>query len=111
MKSDCSLNLARQYLDKNILEMIEYPKQGILSKEIIRNDKIDCTLFCMASGTEISEHTSTKQGFVYVVEGKGIFNLQGKDIEMKEGVFIYMKKNDVHSLEAEENTSFILILV
>ncbi len=111
MKSNRSLNLARQCLNKNILEMIEYPKQGILSKEIIREDKIDCTLFCMTSKAEISEHTSTKHGFVYVIEGKGIFNLQGKDIEMKGGVFIYMKKNDVHSLRAEENTSFILILV
>ena len=97
-------------LDKNILEMIEYPKQGVLSKEIFRNEKTDCTLFCMASGTKISEHTSTKQGFIYVIEGKGIFNLQGENIEMKEGVFIYMKENSVHSLKAEEHTSFLLIL-
>jgi nitric oxide dioxygenase len=97
-------------LNKNILEMIEYPKQGVLSKEILREEKIDCTLFCMASGTEISEHTSTKQGIVYVIEGKGVFNLQGKNIEIKEGIFIYMKENAVHSLKAEENTSFLLVL-
>jgi len=98
-------------LNKNILKMIEYPKQGILSKKILKNEKIDCTLFCMAAGTEISEHTSTKQGFVYVVEGKGIFYLEGKGVEMKEGVFIYIKENAVHSLKADENTSFILVLI
>ena len=97
-------------LDKNILKMIEYPKQGVLSKEIFKNEGIDCTLFCMASGTEISEHTSTKQGIVYVVQGKGIFNLQGNNIEMQEGVFIHMEENAIHSLKAEENTFFILIL-
>lgn len=97
-------------LNKNILEMIEYPKQGVLSKEIFKKGKIDCTLFCMASGTEISEHTSTKQGVVYIIEGKGIFNLQSKNINMKEGIFIYMKENAVHSLKAEENTSFLLVL-
>lgn len=91
---------------KKILEMIEYPKQGVLSKEIFKNGKMDCTLFYMASGTEISKHTSTKQGIVYVIEGKGIFNLQGKDIEMKEDIFIHMEENAVHSLKAEENTSF-----
>ena len=90
--------------------MIEYPKQGVLSKEILREKRINCTLFCMAFGTEISEHTSTRQGIVYVIEGKGIFNLQGKNIEMKEGIFIYMEKNAIHSLKAEENTSFLLIL-
>ncbi|MEK6823757.1 MAG: cupin domain-containing protein [Nanoarchaeota archaeon] len=90
--------------------MIEYPKQGVLSKEILKEGKMDCTLFCMVSGTEISEHTSTKQGIVYVIEGQGIFNLEGKDIEMKKGVLIYMKENAVHSLKANENTSFLLIL-
>lgn len=95
---------------KNIIELIEYPKEGILSKEILKNDKIDVTLFCMALGTEIDEHTSTKQGFVYVVDGKGLFNLEGEEIEMIPGVFIPMRENAVHSLKAEENASFVLVL-
>ena len=96
--------------DKNIKEMIEYPLEGILSKEVVKNDKIEVSLFCMAKGTEISEHTSTKQGFVYVLEGKGIFNLEGKDIKMMPGVFIFMKARAVHALKAEESIAFILVL-
>lgn len=98
-------------MNKDIKKLIEYPKQGILSKEIIKSEKIDVTLFCMAAGTEISEHTSTKQGFVYVVEGRGIFNLEGKNIKMLPGVFIFMKENAVHSLKAEEETAFLLALL
>jgi len=94
----------------NIKDMIEYPKEGVLSKEIIRTRKNNVSLFCMAKGTEIGEHTSTKQGFIYVVEGRGIFNLEGKSIKMLPGVFIFMKENAVHSLKAEENTAFILSL-
>lgn len=94
-----------------IHELIEYPSKGILSKNIIKGEQLDITLFCMAKGTEISEHTSTKQGFIYVVEGKGSFNLAGKDIVMAPGVLIDMKKNVVHSLQADENTSFMLVLV
>jgi|SRR3989344_638864 len=97
-------------MNKNIKQMIEYPKQGILSKEIAKTSKQDVTLFCMAKGTDMGEHTSTKQGFVYVLEGKGIFNLEGKEIEMKPGVFIFMNKNAKHSLSAQENTSFLLAL-
>lgn len=96
---------------EKINELIEYPEKGILSKDIVKNSKLNVTLFCMAKGTEISEHTSTKQGFVYVIEGKGNFNLAGQDIAMLGGVFIYMKENSVHSLRADENTSFILALV
>lgn len=90
--------------------MIEYSNDGILSKEISKG-KMNVTLFCMAKGTEMTEHTSTKQGTVYVVEGNGIFRLSGKNIEMKPGAIIYMKENEVHSLKASENTSFILTLI
>ena len=98
-------------MEKNILELIEYPEKGVLSKRLSEIDKLDVSLFCMSKGTDISDHTSTKQVFVYVIEGEGIFNLEGKDIEMKPGVMIFMKENAVHSLEAKENTSFILSLV
>lgn len=98
-------------MDKNIKKLIEYPKQGILSKEILSKENLDVSLFCMCKGEEIDEHTSTKKGVIYVLEGKGIFNLEGKDIKMQEGVFISMEENAVHSLKAEENTAFLLILV
>lgn len=97
-------------MEKNIKQMIEYPKEGVLSKEIYKDKKLNVTLFCMAKNTDISEHTSTKAGTIYVIGGKGIFNLKGKDIEMKEGVFIHMDENVIHSLKAEENTSFLLSL-
>lgn len=97
-------------MNKKINELIEYPKKGILSKEVVKNDKLNITLFCMAGGTEISKHTSTKQGFVYIIEGDGLFNLEGKDITMSPGVFIYMKENAVHSLKAKGDTSFLLVL-
>lgn len=98
-------------LSENIKNLIEYSKGGILSKEITKNSKLDVTLFCMAKETGISEHTSTKSGFVYVVEGNGVFNLNGKDIAMLPGVFIEIKENIIHSIKAKDNTSFLLSLI
>lgn len=97
-------------MNKKIYKLIRYSPGGILSKVIEKNEKMDITLFCLAKGTEISEHTSTKPGFVYVIDGDGIFNLQGKTIVMSPGVLIYMKENAVHSLTAKKNTSFLLAL-
>ena len=98
-------------MSENINRLIEYPKSGVLSKQIVKNDKMNVTLFCMAKGAEISEHTSTKQGFVYVVEGRGVFNIEGNDVVMLPGVFIHMRENAVHSLKVDKNTSFLLTLV
>ena len=53
---------------KNLKKLIEYPKDGILSKQLVRTNKIDITLFCMTKGAEISEHTSTKEGCFHISE-------------------------------------------
>ncbi len=100
-------------MNKNNFELeklIEYPKSGILSKVLIKSENKDVTLFCMSKNSELSEHTSTKEGFVLVLEGEGIFILKGKKIKMKKNVLIHMNKKEIHSLKALKNTSFLLIL-
>ena len=97
-------------MNTNVKELIDYSKKGIVSKTIEKTDKADTTLFCMAAGTELDEHTSTKQGVVYVIEGLGEFIIEGKKIKMEPGCIIFMNANFVHSLKSEENTSFLLIL-
>lgn len=97
-------------MDEQIHKLIKYSKKGILSNVVIKSEKFNITLFCMAEGTDISEHTSTKSGFVYVIEGDGVFNLEGKEIKMSPGVLIQMNEDGVHSLKSTKNTSFILVL-
>ncbi len=95
---------------KNVKNLIHYSKEGIISKQIFRSGKLDTTLFCMAKGTEMSEHTSAKEALVYVLEGNGEFILNGRKIKMIPGATIHMQKKAPHSLKAKENTSFVLIL-
>ncbi len=92
----------------NLKDKIDYSEGGVLSKAISKTEKNNLTLFSMAAGTDITEHTSTKSGFVYVIEGNGVFVLEGEEIEMKEGILIFMDANAKHSLKAVENTSFLL---
>lgn len=94
----------------NLRKLVSYSRKGIVSKEILNTKRSDITLFCMAKGTELSEHTSTREGEIFVLEGKGTFKLEGTPIKMEPGVFIFMKKRAVHSIKAEKNTSFILCL-
>ena len=95
----------------NIKKLIEYSEGGILSKELKAGEKISLTLFCMGKGTQISDHASVKEGLVYVIEGEGMFYLGDKEIKMAPGVLITLKKNIIHSLKVEKNTSFMLLLI
>ncbi len=94
----------------NLRKLISYSEGGITSKVIVKTGTMNVTLFCMAAGTELSEHTSTKEGLVYVLEGKGTFTLEGKPLQMLPEVLIHMKSGAVHSLEVQEDTSFLLVL-
>ena len=97
----------------NVLELkklINYSAGGITTKVISKDEKSNVTLFSMAAGTDISEHTSGRDAYVYVIEGEGTFVLDGKSISMKSGVFFSMPKNSPHELKAEKNTAFLLVL-
>ncbi|WP_373481377.1 cupin domain-containing protein [Geminocystis sp.] len=93
-----------------IKDYIEYPSSGILSKVLLKDDNCQYTLFCLAEGTEISEHTSSRNAVVNVLEGEGLLILEGKKITLKSGIFIVMPSNAPHSLHAETNLSFLLTL-
>jgi quercetin dioxygenase-like cupin family protein len=91
-------------------EKIEYPEQGVLSKVLLKDSCCQYTLFCLAAGTEISEHTSSRNATVHVIEGRGLLTLQGQEIALEPGGFIFMPANSPHALKAEENLAFLLTL-
>ena len=91
-------------------DIIKYPAAGVLSKILIKDNNCQYSLFCLAAGTEIPEHTSAQNATVNVIEGKGLLTLEGKDIVLEPGVFVFMPARALHALKAEENLAFILTL-
>lgn len=97
-------------ITKNLFEAMEFPREGVFSKVLAKGEMSNHTLMCLAAGTDISEHTSTREASVTVLKGKGTFVLDGKDIPMEPGIFIFMPKNAPHSLSASENLAILLSL-
>ena len=95
---------------KDLEKMMEFPKEGVFSKVLVKTDISNHTLMCLAKGSDISEHTSSREAAVTVLKGKGVFVLNGKKIKMEPGVFIFMPKNAPHSLSAKEDLAIILSL-
>ena len=96
------------FMDLN--KMMEFPREGIFSTVLAKSGSFNYTLMCLAKGSDIDTHTSTKNGCVYVLKGRGIFKLFGRDIKMQPGVFIFMPKNAPHSLKADEDLAILLCL-
>jgi quercetin dioxygenase-like cupin family protein len=99
-----------QPLVTQLKDKIEYAKTGILSKVLLKLPSCQYTLFCLASGTDIAEHTSTRNATVQVIEGEGTLTLNGQEIHLEPGVFVFMPANAPHALNAEQNLAFLLTL-
>ena len=95
---------------KDLEALMEFPKEGVFSTVLAKGAESNHTLMCLAKGTDISEHTSTREGAVTVLKGRGTFVLNGKSIKMRPGVFIFMPKNAPHSLTADEDLAIVLSL-
>jgi quercetin dioxygenase-like cupin family protein len=96
---------------KDLNDLMSFPKSGIYSTVLAKAKDYNVTLMCLSKGTDIDEHTSTRVGFVDVIKGSGTFVLEGKKIDLKPGVFIFMPKDAPHSLSADEDLAILLTLV
>lgn len=95
---------------KDLNELMQFSKDGVFSTVLAKSDSYNYTLMCLAAGTDIDTHTSTKSGVVQVLKGKGKFKLFDKTIDMFPGQFIFMPKDAPHSLNAEEDLAILLCL-
>lgn len=94
----------------SLKDHLTYPESGVLSKVIWKSEVCQYSLFCLAANTEISEHTSTRNATVQVVDGTGWLTLEGEKIALEPGVFIFMEANAPHALAATTNLAFVLTL-
>jgi quercetin dioxygenase-like cupin family protein len=99
-----------QSLVIQLKDKIEYAETGVLSKVLLKVPYCQYTLFCLAAGTDIAEHTSTRNAVVQVIEGQGTLTLEGQDINLEPGVFVFMPANAPHALKAEANLALLLTL-
>jgi quercetin dioxygenase-like cupin family protein len=103
------LNAPESFSDQ-LQDKIQYAETGIFSKVLLKLPHCQYTLFCLAAGTDIVEHTSTQNAVVQVLEGNGILTLEGEEITLEPGVFVFMSANAPHALKASENLAFLLTL-
>lgn len=99
--------------DVNFIQLqdhIKYSPSGIVSQVIIKDEVSQISLFCLAAETEISEHTSTRNATIQVIEGTGTLILKGQEIYLEPGVCVFMAANTPHALKANTNLSFTLTL-
>lgn len=91
-------------------ETIEYPETGVRRKTLLEDANCQYALLSLVAGTEIAEHTSPRNATVNVIEEQGILALEGKEITLESGVFVFMPAAALHALKATAKLTFLLTL-
>jgi quercetin dioxygenase-like cupin family protein len=91
-------------------EFIEYPQTGLKSAILLEDGNCRYTLMSLAMGMHVTEHCIPRNATVNVIEGQGVMTLEGKELVLESGVFIFIPANIRHNVKAISNLSFLLTL-
>ncbi len=90
--------------------MIEFAKDGVVSKTILKAPGKEVSLFCMSTEQMLSSHTSSYPAIIHVLKGKGEVTLANRKYVAKTNDWFYMPANLPHALLSTDNMVFILTL-
>ncbi|WP_458863716.1 cupin domain-containing protein [Acidaminobacterium chupaoyuni] len=83
----------------------------IISKTLAQNEHVSLTLFAFAKGEEIGTHDSTGDAMVLVLDGTGLFTVDGKEFIVNAGETLVMPAKKPHAVMAKENFKMLLTVV
>ncbi|HCG99526.1 MAG TPA: hypothetical protein DE036_07005 [Actinobacteria bacterium] len=95
----------------NINDLVEFAKEGTVSKTLVDNAKSKIVLFMMSKGQSLSEHTAGTPAIIHVLSGTAKVRLDKEMHEATPGSLIFMPTKLVHAVDAEEDLVFLLTLV
>jgi quercetin dioxygenase-like cupin family protein len=90
---------------------IEYSPKGIISRQIVRNNAGNVTLFSFDEGQSLSEHTASFDEIIQVLEGEADVIINGKGNILTAGEAIIMPADIPHALKAVKKFKMILISI
>jgi quercetin dioxygenase-like cupin family protein len=91
--------------------LIEYASDSVVSKTIVDSSVGTITLFAFDSGQKLSEHISTYNAVVQVIDGRGKFIIDGKEVDVSNGEFLIMPADIPHSVHANKKFKMLLTMI
>ena len=92
-------------------ETINYADKAVVSKQILKQQKGNITLFAFDKGQELSEHKTPFDALVTIIDGQADIIIEGKSNVLKAGESIIMPANIPHALKAIEKFKMVLTMI
>ncbi len=94
----------------NLVNRIDYSKDAIVSKQLIKENGGNCTLFAFDKGQQLSAHTSPYEAAVLLLEGEAVIQVADQKHTLGAGDFLSLPAQVPHALEAVEKFKMLLLM-
>ncbi len=95
----------------NFNELVSYAAGSVVSKQIIKKESGNVTLFAFDKGEGLSEHTAPFDALVQVLDGKVEILIGGQPYILNNGESIVMPAGIPHALKAIEQFKMLLTMI
>ena len=96
---------------QELISLIEYSADSIVSKTILDKPVGTITLFAFDKGQRLSEHQTPFDAVVQIVDGSAQLTIGGKDIIVSAGHIVIMPGNVPHAVVALEKFKMLLTMI
>ncbi len=110
-KEDKSVLDACMGKKQELVSLVEYAADSIVSKTILDKPVGMITLFAFDKGQKLSEHTAPYDAVVGVLDGSAQLTIAGRDIRVSAGEIIIMPANVPHAVAAKEKFKMLLTMI
>ncbi|MCE9594374.1 MAG: cupin domain-containing protein [Planctomycetes bacterium] len=94
-----------------LAEFAAYQDGSIVSRQLLKKDVGNVTLFAFAAGQGLSEHTAPFDALVHVIDGEAKVVIAGQPFRLSAGDAIVMPANRPHALEAVTPFRMLLTMI
>ena len=95
----------------NMATMIEYSAGGVISKQVLKNNMGNITLFSFDKGQGLSEHTAPFDAMVEIIDGEAEITIGGNPLILTVGQSVIMPANISHALHAKQQFKMLLTMI
>jgi len=92
-------------------DLIDFQEGSVVSRQLIKKDTGNVTLFAFDQGEGLSEHTAPFEALVLVIDGKAEIIIDKLSFSVNEGEMIILPANIPHAVKANEKFKMVLVMI
>lgn len=94
-----------------LAESVTYQPDSVVSRQIVKADAGNVTLFAFDAGQELSEHTAPFAALVHILEGEAEVRIGDKASHLQAGDAIILPAGIPHGVRASQRFKMLLTMI